>query len=201
MKLCCIGEVESKAEFQRVAAISATLRSLSNIWKHRFQRAGDPPANPESKLPLRRFQDPPHASDCAHSCFSPARARVVAAARHFLLRHLPDGGIELNSIVLARNPSRDPRTATPSRTRVGLRPGRQRPGEHGRPRHAAHHPTWRVRRTVYPVNPAYDKIDGATGYFSLSALPETPDLAVLAVRNDRLEAACATPRQPASAPW
>jgi acyl-CoA synthetase (NDP forming) len=42
---------------------------------------------------------------------------------------------------------------------------------------------------VYPVNPGYAEIDGVPCYSSLAALPQTPDLAVLAVRNDRLEAA------------
>ena len=43
--------------------------------------------------------------------------------------------------------------------------------------------------TVYAVNPGYDDIDGVPCYANLAALPQTPDLAVLAVRNDRLEAA------------
>jgi acyl-CoA synthetase (NDP forming) len=43
--------------------------------------------------------------------------------------------------------------------------------------------------TVYAVNPGYNEIDCVPCYPSLATLPQTPDLAVLAVRNDRLEAA------------
>lgn len=39
---------------------------------------------------------------------------------------------------------------------------------------------------IYPVNPRYPQLDGLTCYPSLGDLPERPDLAVLAVPNDRL---------------
>jgi acetate---CoA ligase (ADP-forming) len=67
-------------------------------------------------------------------------------------------------------------------------------GAIARPNTVGHDMLHTIRRggfagTVYPVNPGYDDIDGVPCYANLAALPQTPDLAVLAVRNDRLEAA------------
>ena len=42
---------------------------------------------------------------------------------------------------------------------------------------------------VYPVNPNHDEIDGERCYASLSALPEPPDLVVIALADHRLETA------------
>ena len=41
---------------------------------------------------------------------------------------------------------------------------------------------------IYPINPRYESIDGLTCYPRLEALPETPNLAVLMVADQRLEA-------------
>jgi acyl-CoA synthetase (NDP forming) len=41
---------------------------------------------------------------------------------------------------------------------------------------------------IYPVNPKYQEIEGYACFPSLSALPETVDLAMLALSNERLEA-------------
>lgn len=46
----------------------------------------------------------------------------------------------------------------------------------------------RFRGRIYPVNPRYDEIEGYPTYPGLDQLPEAPDLAVLGVGNDRLEA-------------
>jgi acetate---CoA ligase (ADP-forming) len=67
-------------------------------------------------------------------------------------------------------------------------------GASTRPNTVGHDMLQTIRRggfagTVYAVNPAYTEIDGVRCHPNLAALPRTPDLAVLAVRNDRLEAA------------
>lgn len=45
--------------------------------------------------------------------------------------------------------------------------------------------------TIYPINPRYDEVEGLACYPSLDALPEAPDLVVLALGNAHLEAALA----------
>lgn len=67
-------------------------------------------------------------------------------------------------------------------------------GASARPDTVGHDMLRTIRRggfagTVYAVNPGYAEIDGIPCFPSLGALPQTPDLAVLGVRNDRLEAA------------
>jgi acyl-CoA synthetase (NDP forming) len=45
------------------------------------------------------------------------------------------------------------------------------------------------RGNVYPVNPAYEELQGHRCFAAISDLPETPDLVVFAVGDARLEAA------------
>ena len=44
------------------------------------------------------------------------------------------------------------------------------------------------RGPIRPVNPRYDEIDGLRCYPSVTSLPEAPDLAILTVANERIEA-------------
>ena len=44
---------------------------------------------------------------------------------------------------------------------------------------------------LYPVNPKYDEIDGVTCYPDIDALPETPDMAIIAVAASRATEAVA----------
>jgi len=67
-------------------------------------------------------------------------------------------------------------------------------GASPRPNTVGHDMLHTIRRggfagTVYAVNPGYTAVDGIPCHPNLAALPRTPDLAVLTVRNDRLEAA------------
>ena len=41
---------------------------------------------------------------------------------------------------------------------------------------------------IYPINPSYDSIQGISCFKSVSQLPETPDLAIFAVSDHRIEA-------------
>ena len=41
--------------------------------------------------------------------------------------------------------------------------------------------------TIYPINPSYDEVRGLRCYNSLAELPETPDLALFAIGDHRLE--------------
>src|SRR5210317_263703 len=41
--------------------------------------------------------------------------------------------------------------------------------------------------TIYPINPSYDEVRGLRCYNSLADLPETPDLALFAIGDHRLE--------------
>jgi acyl-CoA synthetase (NDP forming) len=47
----------------------------------------------------------------------------------------------------------------------------------------------RYRGAVYPINPAYKTVQGHRCFAALSELPETPDLVVFAVSDERIEAA------------
>ncbi|MDH3334365.1 MAG: CoA-binding protein, partial [Gammaproteobacteria bacterium] len=40
---------------------------------------------------------------------------------------------------------------------------------------------------IYPVNPNYDELQGHRCYASLADLPETPDLVIFAVGDQRIE--------------
>ena len=45
------------------------------------------------------------------------------------------------------------------------------------------------RGTIYPINPAREEVQGHKSYAGLAALPEVPDLALIAVGGDKTIAA------------
>jgi len=44
-------------------------------------------------------------------------------------------------------------------------------------------------RTVFPINPKYEEIEGLKAYASMDALPQAPDLAIFCVASERMEQA------------